>query len=88
MQSLDGSLERILKSNHGKSANTHRTFLKKGNGFLNKKLKNWECSSISSLTMSKCSSRKFYDTQENKNKISSSKSPRPKYGSVERFEET
>lgn len=67
---------------------TARTFLKKGNGFINKKLKNWECSSISSLTMSKSSSRKFYDTLDNKNKKSGCQSPRNKYGSVERFEET
>ena len=40
MQSLDGSIERIMKSTHGLS--THRPFLKKGNGFINKKLKNWE----------------------------------------------
>ena len=60
MQSLDGSLERILKSSHGIS--THRPFLKKGNGFINKKLKNWEQSSISSFTMSKSSSRRFFDT--------------------------
>jgi hypothetical protein len=69
MQSLDGSLERILKSTHG----SNRPFLKKGhgkNGHINQRLKNWDNNSVSSFTLSKNSSRMMFDTQEVKNKKS------------------
>ena len=58
MASLDGSLERMLQAS-GKA----KTFLRKGHGHVNRKIHNWDRTSVSSFSMSKSSSsKKFGDT--------------------------
>ena len=59
MASLDGSMERMFQGS-GKA----KTFLKKGHGHINKKLHNWERSSVSSFSMSKSSSSKTLNENE------------------------